>query len=28
VDCIEKDPGHVEDKGSLYEKYLALTKHH
>ncbi len=26
VDCIRKDPDHAEDRDSLYEKYLALTK--
>ncbi|MGZ8214093.1 MAG: YfhL family 4Fe-4S dicluster ferredoxin [Methylosarcina sp.] len=26
VDCINKDPGHVEDKDSLYQKYLKLTR--
>jgi len=25
VDCIEKDPNRVEDKDSLYQKYLAIT---
>lgn len=25
VDCISKDPGHVEDKDSLFQKYLKLT---
>lgn len=25
VDCIPKDPHHVEDKESLYQKYLRLT---
>jgi ferredoxin len=24
VDCISKDPKHVEDKESLYQKYLKL----
>lgn len=24
VDCIDKDPKHVEDKESLYQKYLKL----
>lgn len=26
VDCINKDPEHVEDKDSLYQKYLKLTR--
>lgn len=26
VNCISKDPEHVEDKESLYEKYLKLIK--
>jgi ferredoxin len=26
VDCIDKDPKHVEDKDSLYQKYLKLTQ--
>lgn len=26
VDCIIKDPGHVEEKETLYQKYLKLTK--
>jgi len=26
VDCISKDPSHVEDKTSLYQKYLKLTQ--
>lgn len=25
VDCIDKDPDHVENKDSLYQKYLKLT---
>ena len=25
VDCISKDPAHVEDKDSLFQKYLKLT---
>lgn len=25
VDCIDKDPAVVEDKDSLYQKYLQLT---
>lgn len=25
VDCIDKDPDHVEDKDGLYKKYLQLT---
>jgi len=25
VDCITKDPDHVEDQESLYQKYLKLT---
>jgi len=25
VDCIDKDPDVVEDKDSLYQKYLKLT---
>jgi ferredoxin len=25
VDCIEKDPAHVESRDSLYQKYLKLT---
>ena len=25
VDCIEKDPAHVEGHDSLYQKYRALT---
>ncbi len=25
VDCISKDPSHVEDKDSLFQKYLKLT---
>lgn len=26
VDCIDKDPDHVENKDSLYQKYLKLTQ--
>ena len=26
VDCINKDPEHVESKDSLYQKYLKLTR--
>jgi ferredoxin len=26
VDCIRKDPDYAEDRDSLYEKYLALTR--
>ena len=26
VDCIPKDPNHVEDHDTLYQKYLALVK--
>jgi hypothetical protein len=26
VDCIDKDPKHVEDQDSLYQKYLKLTQ--
>ncbi|MEQ6340449.1 MAG: YfhL family 4Fe-4S dicluster ferredoxin [Gammaproteobacteria bacterium] len=26
VDCIPKDPGHVESRDELYAKYLGLTK--
>ena len=26
VDCISKDPQHVEDETGLYEKYLQLTR--
>lgn len=26
VDCISKDPEHVENKDSLYQKYLKLTR--
>jgi len=26
VDCINKDPEHAEDKDSLYQKYLKLTR--
>lgn len=26
VDCISKDPDHVEDQPALYEKYLQLTR--
>jgi ferredoxin len=26
VDCIQKDPDYAEDRESLYEKYLALSK--
>ena len=26
VDCISKDPEHVEDQAGLYEKYLQLTR--
>ena len=26
VDCISKDPQHVEDEAGLYEKYLQLTR--
>ncbi|BBA36488.1 ferredoxin protein [Methylocaldum marinum] len=26
VDCIRKDPDYSEDRDSLYEKYLALSK--
>ncbi len=26
VDCIDKDPDVVEDKDSLYQKYLKLTQ--
>ena len=26
VNCINKDPAHVEDKESLYQKYLKLSK--
>jgi len=25
VDCISKDPDHVEDKDNLYQKYLRLS---
>lgn len=25
VDCIAKDPAHVEDKDGLYKKYLAIS---
>lgn len=25
VNCIDKDPDHVEDKDGLYKKYLKLT---
>jgi ferredoxin len=25
VDCIEKDPNRVEEKDSLYQKYLAIN---
>jgi ferredoxin len=25
VDCIEKDPKHVEEQDSLYQKYVKLT---
>jgi ferredoxin len=26
VDCIRKDPDYAEDRDSLYEKYLALSR--
>lgn len=26
VDCIEKDPAHVEDQKSLYQKFMLLTE--
>ncbi len=26
VDCIPKDPGHVESRDDLYAKYLELTR--
>jgi formate hydrogenlyase subunit 6/NADH:ubiquinone oxidoreductase subunit I len=26
VDCIDKDPSHVEDHESLYQKFLKLTR--
>lgn len=26
VNCISKDPQHIEDKESLYQKYLKLSK--
>jgi ferredoxin len=26
VDCISKDPDHVEEHAGLYEKYLQLTR--
>lgn len=28
VDCIDKDPEHVEAKESLYQKYMKLTQPH
>ncbi|MGZ8947105.1 MAG: YfhL family 4Fe-4S dicluster ferredoxin [Methylococcaceae bacterium] len=26
VDCIDKDPKHIEDHDTLYQKYLKLTQ--
>ena len=26
VDCIDKDPAHVEDQDNLYQKYFKLTQ--